>query len=181
MDGIIYTNNIYIYIFINFAYNHMRSYINILLILIICHHNRQKTVHFVGHRATVTSHTHDSGYVFRHQALAAGASGACAAGYGPLVTLDGVIAGISPGLISHKCGVYHFHRHSGIFTHKCGVDDFPDTQWNFPPKNPMFMMFIYMCLDNVTSCDLFHPETGDLQRIHRHLDRGTGLAPRQNW
>ena len=29
--------------------------------------------------------------------------------------------------------------------------------------------------------DLFHPETGDLQRIHRHLDRGTGLAPRQNW
>ena len=108
MDGIIYTNNIYIYIFINFAYNHMRSYINILLILIICHHNRQKTVHFVGHRATVTSHTHDSGYVFRHQALAAGASGACAAGYGPLVTLDGVIAGISPGLISHKYGVYHF-------------------------------------------------------------------------
>lgn len=104
----LYIQIIYIYIFINFAYNHMRSYINILLILIICHHNRQKTVHFVGHRATVTSHTHDSGYVFRHQALAAGASGACAAGYGPSVTLDGVIAGISPGLISHKCGVYHF-------------------------------------------------------------------------
>ena len=103
-----------------------------------------------------TSH-HDIGVlVFRHQALAAGASGACAAGYGPSVTLDGVV-GISPGLISHNPDIVEFNPDHFpdivkfspinvvlmIFQTKSGIS---------PKKCPMFMMFIYMCKNHVTSC-----------------------------